>query len=36
MKNKIRMNTQYIDFYLQKYQITKEEFLAKIGIEEEE
>ena len=29
MKNKLRMNTQYIDFYLQKHKISKDEF-AKI------
>ena len=32
MKNKLRMNTQYIDFYLQKHQITKEEFAKQCNI----
>ena len=32
MKNKLRMNTQYIDFYLQKHQITKEEFAKRCEI----
>lgn len=36
MKNKLRMNTQYIDFYLQKNKITKEEFakICNISIKE--
>ena len=32
MKNKLRMNTQYIDFYLQKHQITKHEFAKRCEI----
>ncbi len=32
MKNKLRMNTQYINFYLQKHQITKEEFARRCEI----
>lgn len=32
MKNKLRMNTQYIDFYLQKYEISKEEFAKQCDI----
>ena len=32
MKNKLRMNTQYIDFYLQKHQISKEEFAKRCDI----
>ncbi len=32
MKNKLRMNTQYIDFYLQKNKISKEEFCARCNI----
>ena len=36
MKNKLRMNTQYIDFYLQKNQITKAEFAKKCKISSKE
>lgn len=36
MKNKLRMNTQYIDFYLQKNQISKEEFAKRCGISNKE
>ncbi len=32
MKNKLRMNTQYIDFYLQENQISKEEFAKRCDI----
>ena len=32
MKTKLRMNTQYIDFYLQKHQISKEEFAKQCNI----
>ena len=32
MKNKLRMNTQYIDFYLQKKNISKEEFCERCNI----
>lgn len=32
MKNKLRMNTQYIDFYLQKHKITKEEFAKECNL----
>ena len=32
MKNKLRMNTQYIDFYLQKHQISKEEFAKRCNL----
>ena len=32
MKNKLRMNTQYIDFYLQKNNISKEEFCERCNI----
>ena len=32
MKNKLRMNTQYIDFYLQKHRITQEEFAKQCNI----
>ena len=32
MKTKLRMNTQYIDFYLQRNQITKEEFARRCEI----
>ena len=32
MKNKLRMNTQFIDFYLQKNQINKEEFVKQCNI----
>ena len=32
MKNKLRMNTQYIDFYLQKNEISKEEFAKRCDI----
>jgi transcriptional regulator with XRE-family HTH domain len=30
--NKLRMNTQYIDFYLQKNQINKEEFAKRCNL----
>ena len=36
MKNKLRMNTQYIDFYLQKNQITKDEFAKRCNISNKE
>ncbi len=36
MKNKLRMNTQYIDFYLQKHQISKEEFAKQCDINNKE
>ena len=32
MKTKLIMNTQYIDFYLQENNISKEEFANKCGI----
>lgn len=32
MKEKLRMNTQYIDFYLQKNKITKVEFAKRCDI----
>ena len=32
MKKKLKMNTQYIDFYLQENKITKEEFAKKCEI----
>ena len=36
MKNKLRMNTQYIDFYCQTNNITKEEFAKRCGISNKE
>ena len=30
---KLRLNTQYIDFYLQQHKITKKEFCNRCGIE---
>lgn len=32
MKNKLRMNTQYIDFYLQRNEISKEDFAKQCNI----
>ena len=32
MEKKLRCNTQYIDFYLQKHKISKKEFCDRCGI----
>ncbi|MBO5954524.1 MAG: helix-turn-helix transcriptional regulator [Clostridia bacterium] len=36
MQNKLRMNTQYIDFYCQTNKITKEEFAKRCDITNKE